>query len=700
MILERGTLLIGRYRIVEVLGQGGMGSVYRAMDENLGVEVAVKDNLFTTEEYARQFRREAQILASLRHPNLPRVTDHFVINGQGQYLVMDYIEGEDLRQRMDREGLLGDDEVIVIGAAICDALAYLSSLNPIVVHRDIKPGNVKITPQGQIYLVDFGLAKVVQGSEATSTGARAMTPGYSPPEQYGTARTDPRSDIFSLGATLYAALGGTIPEDALARAMDHVELTPVRTRNPNVSRRLAAVIERSLALKPDDRYQSPEDFKLALLNARSTSRRRLGENWQPPLATPERGARGEYVLPPVVVGAPVSTGAAPFTPDSLEEEARPAPDTGAARRRARRALLLAVGALLLVALLGWALGLGRGRPTASATPPPLSPSPLPRTTATLPLVAPLQSSPTPSLTIAATATALSTPTVTLMPTPMGGGGGQLAFASDSTGLSQIYTINIDGTGLSQVTDVFGGACQPAWSPDGQQLVFISPCETNHETYTDSGLFLINVDGTGLKPLTILPGGDYDPDWSPDGSKIVFTSVRNSGRPQIYVYDMEAATYELLSQTYDRDMQPTWNRDGSQILFVTARRGPYQIYVMDADGSNQRPITPNREGVYVHPSWGADEKFILFTKLANFGSIPQLVIAPVSGDYSEYRITQTTLPMREGRYSPDGMWIAFEGWPAGQNHDIFIVAANGGGLQKITSDPRADFDVAWKPLPLP
>jgi Tol biopolymer transport system component len=231
-------------------------------------------------------------------------------------------------------------------------------------------------------------------------------------------------------------------------------------------------------------------------------------------------------------------------------------------------------------------------------------------------------------------------------------------------------------------------------------VFISPCETNHETYTDSGLFLINVDGTGLKPLTILPGGDYDPDWSPDGSKIVFTSVRNSGRPQIYVYDMEAATYELLSQTYDRDMQPTWNRDGSQILFVTARRGPYQIYVMDADGSNQRPITPNREGVYVHPSWGADEKFILFTKLANFGSIPQLVIAPVSGDYSEYRITQTTLPMREGRYSPDGMWIAFEGWPAGQNHDIFIVAANGGGLQKITSDPRADFDVAWKPLPLP
>src|SRR5512142_132910 len=125
MTLERGTLLHKRYRIVEILGQGGMGSVYRAIDENLGVDVAVKDNLFTTDEYARQFHREAMILANLRHPNLPRVTDHFVIENQGQYLVMDYIEGEDLRQRMDRVGTLSEDEAILIGAAMCDALSYL-----------------------------------------------------------------------------------------------------------------------------------------------------------------------------------------------------------------------------------------------------------------------------------------------------------------------------------------------------------------------------------------------------------------------------------------------------------------------------------------------------------------------------------------------------------------------------------------------
>src|SRR5260221_10647923 len=191
MTLERGALLHKRYRIVEILGQGGMGSVYRAVDENLGTDCAVKENLFTTDEYARQFRLEAVILANLRHPNLPRVYDHFVLGDMGQYLVMDYIEGEDLRQRMERMGTITEEDAVQIGASICDALTYLHSRKPPILHRDIKPGNVKITPEGHIFLVDFGLAKVYQGTgQATSTGARAMTPGYSPPEQYGTARTD------------------------------------------------------------------------------------------------------------------------------------------------------------------------------------------------------------------------------------------------------------------------------------------------------------------------------------------------------------------------------------------------------------------------------------------------------------------------------------------------------------------------------
>jgi serine/threonine protein kinase len=283
MNIEPSSLLNNRYFIVSILGQGGMGSVYRAIDENLAVEVAVKENLFTTEEYARQFRREAVLLANLRHPNLPRVTDHFVIEGQGQYLVMDYIEGEDLRERLDREGALSDEDVVIIGVAICHALDYLHLRSPQVVHRDIKPGNVKISPTGHVTLVDFGLAKMVQGGQTTTIGARAMTPGYSPPEQYGTARTDQRTDIYSLGATLYDALTGVLPEDALTRAMDQVKLTPVRKRNPGVSRRLAGVIEKCMELHPEDRFQNAEELKNALLRSTTISdRRNIEELTLPP----------------------------------------------------------------------------------------------------------------------------------------------------------------------------------------------------------------------------------------------------------------------------------------------------------------------------------------------------------------------------------------------------------------------------------
>ena len=277
MTLDKGILIHNRYRIVDILGQGGMGSVYRAIDENLGVSVALKENLFTTDEYARQFRLEAVILANLRHPNLPRVSDHFVLGDMGQYLVMDFIEGEDLRYRMERVGMLAEEEAVHIGASMCDALAYLHTRKPPILHRDIKPGNVKISPDGHIFLVDFGLAKVYQSaSQATTTGARAMTPGYSPPEQYGTARTDPRTDIYSLGATLYAALTGVIPEDGLARAMDNAQLTPLRKRNPKISRKLAAAIEKAMAVDPSDRFQTAEGFKTGLLASKSLTQQAPG----------------------------------------------------------------------------------------------------------------------------------------------------------------------------------------------------------------------------------------------------------------------------------------------------------------------------------------------------------------------------------------------------------------------------------------
>lgn len=290
MALQPGTLLRNRYRVETVLGQGGMGAVYRAIDANLGVTVAVKENLFTTKEFANQFVREARILANLRHANLPRVTDHFVVEGEGQYLVMDFVAGDDLRERLERLGPVSEEESLPWFFDICDALAYLHTRVPAILHRDVKPGNIKLTPDGRGVLVDFGLAKVVEGTGTTTTGAKAMTPGFSPPEQYGTGRTDPRTDIYSLAATMYAAFTARVPEDALERAMGREHLTPLRERNPQVSSGVARYIEKALEIRPDDRYQTMAEFAAALRAASTASRPTLARampfvDAQPP-ATP------------------------------------------------------------------------------------------------------------------------------------------------------------------------------------------------------------------------------------------------------------------------------------------------------------------------------------------------------------------------------------------------------------------------------
>jgi serine/threonine protein kinase len=283
MEMEKGSLLHQRYRIQGALGKGGMGVVYTAIDESLGVHVVVKENSLEEEDAIQQFRREATILAGLRHPNLPRVTDHFVIEGQGQYLVMDFIEGEDLKMRLQRLGALPEKEVLLIGVAISDALDYLHSLTPPVLHRDIKPGNIRITPDGHVFLVDFGLAKQVESGQLTATGARGLTPGFSPPEQYGTARTDGRSDIYALGATLYTALAGFPPEDGLAIAIKQTELTPIQLRNPEVSDSVAKVIEQAIQVEADDRYQTGNEFKLALLEVSETITRQVASRNAPEL---------------------------------------------------------------------------------------------------------------------------------------------------------------------------------------------------------------------------------------------------------------------------------------------------------------------------------------------------------------------------------------------------------------------------------
>jgi serine/threonine protein kinase/Tol biopolymer transport system component len=733
MTLERGALLHKRYRIVEILGQGGMGSVYRAVDENLGVDCAVKENLFTTDEYARQFRLEAVILANLRHPNLPRVTDHFVIGDQGQYLVMDYIEGEDLRQRMERVGNITEDEAVLLGASMCDALTYLHTRKPPILHRDIKPGNVKITSEGHIFLVDFGLAKVLHGNQATTTGARAMTPGYSPPEQYGTARTDPRTDVYSLGATLYASLTGIIPEDGLARAMDNTQLTPLRKRNSKISRRLAAAIEKAMGIDPADRFQNAEEFKRSLLGAKSKTQRLPGEYMiQPPPQEADDSAQPSAIEK---ASQPLSS----FGKNEASQQPEEAPEFKPRKRRKKNRI---IPTLLWILLLLAAAAVGVVRFAPALVPPDLmryvpavllaptkipvaipsiQPTAVPTETVAVidtPAVKDTPISPATTATVLPTntlppvleftATSAATPadsTPIAGPTQLGGGFGQIAFASMRDGLPQIYLANTDGTGLQKITTMDAGACQPSWSPDGLRLVFTSPCsargEVNDNLYINSSLYLINADGTGIKTLTTAPGSAYDPAWAPDGKRIAFTSLRD-GRKEIYTLDVESgAVTRLTNSTGDvENSQPAWSPSADRIAYVVKRFGAYQVWAMSDTGQDNFQLARSGQQLWDYlPVWLPDGQTIVFDeKNIDTAALPVLMSVRYDdkGTKDPAKL-QLPRPMEDIEYSPDGFWMVFESADNNGNRDIYFSTVSGGNRTRLTDDPKADFDPTWRPL---
>lgn len=272
MPLQPRQILNKRYRIVKLLGKGGYGAVYRAWDLHLDSACALKENLDITPEAQKQFRREAVILANLQHPNLPRVRDHFFLHRQGQYLVMDFVEGEDLQEMLERHGgPLPENQVLPWIEQVCNALSYLHTQNPPIIHRDIKPANIKITPQGKALLVDFGIAKIYNPNLRTTIGARAVTPGFSPHEQYGQGKTDVRTDIYALGATLYTLLTGREPIESLQRVVKDSLLPPKRI-NSSISSGISDVIQNSMQVNPNRRYQDIKLFKTALLSASSGQR--------------------------------------------------------------------------------------------------------------------------------------------------------------------------------------------------------------------------------------------------------------------------------------------------------------------------------------------------------------------------------------------------------------------------------------------
>src|SRR5256714_4660154 len=216
-MIVTGTTLQQRYRIDKQIGQGGMGAVYVATDERFGSTVAIKETLCMDDNFRKAIEREARLLNSLKHAALPRVSDHF-LEENGQFLVMEYIPGEDLSHMVEGGEIFPVDKVLRWADQLLDALEYLHNQSIPVIHRDIKPQNLKLTSSDQIILLDFGLAKGNPTDAGHHTAAKSIfgySRNYASIEQIQGTGTDPRSDLYSLAAALYHLLTRVPPEDAL-----------------------------------------------------------------------------------------------------------------------------------------------------------------------------------------------------------------------------------------------------------------------------------------------------------------------------------------------------------------------------------------------------------------------------------------------------------------------------------------------------
>ncbi|GAB4442345.1 MAG: serine/threonine-protein kinase [Chloroflexi bacterium OHK40] len=258
-------LLQGRYELIRKLGQGGMGSVYLASDRRLSTaRWAVKElsdaqitSPLERQQAAEAFKHEAELLARLAHPNLPRVTDHFTEDGKS-YLVMEFVPGETLGAYAQRLGLPRPlAEVLGWADQLCEVLEYLHRQTPPVIFRDLKPANVMLTPAGTLKLVDFGIARLFKPGKDRDTQAYG-TMGYSAPEQYGRGQTDARSDVFSLGVLLHQLLTGHDPTTTPFR------LPPADALNPALPANIAAALARATAPDPDQRFASVAELRQAL----------------------------------------------------------------------------------------------------------------------------------------------------------------------------------------------------------------------------------------------------------------------------------------------------------------------------------------------------------------------------------------------------------------------------------------------------
>jgi Tol biopolymer transport system component len=671
MALTSGTR-IGWYEILAAIGAGGMGEVYRARDAKLGRDVAVKA---LPEAFARdpdrmaRFQREAKVLASLNHPNIAAIYG-FEDSGGAHALVMELVEGPTLADRL-KTGPIPIDEALRIAKQICEALEYAHERG--VVHRDLKPANIKISRDDTVKILDFGLAKAVQGEAsdadiansptlthmATQAGILLGTAAYMSPEQAKAKPVDRRADIWAFGCVLYEMLTGKMAfrgetvTDTLAAV---IKEEPDWAQLPaGTSARVRVLLQRCLQKDPKQRLRDIGDARISLDEV-------LAGGPEPSVAgttVASRPLRRRAIFGIIgTAGLIIVSAAAYFLGRSVTSRALPAMHfsavTNFAGVQAQPTISPDGRSVAFVSNrdghFNAYVGLIRGGNLLQITHDPN-----------------LESAPSWSPD-----------------------GATLAYARlNKSGIWDIWEVPaLGGTPRRVILD----ASDPTWSPDGHSLAYFHPA--------DGAIWICGTSGENAH-LAVPPWNaaswDTQPRFSPDGREISFAARHSSGSPysELALADLDSGKTRLLTHDNALALSPAWSPDGRFIYFASSRGGTINIWKIAATGGEPEQITAG-EGDDADLDVSADGKRIVFGTLRQKIAIAQLDMQAKPGQPSIKLLTTDSARNQFGpAYSPDGKYLAyFSNLKGAEKEEIWVSNADGSNAQALVEDSNSNVVPQW------
>jgi len=646
---------LGQFQIIRELGRGGMAVVYQAYQPALQRQVALKvlPPGLAQDDFVRRFQHEAIAAAGLRHPNIVTIYD---VGSEDcyNYIVMEFLEGRPLSDVIRAGGPMPLARICRIIEQVAQALDYAHQHG--FIHRDIKPSNIMLDQADHATLTDFGIARALTGTHLTQTGTLIGTPEYMSPEQVTGEEIDARTDVYSLGIVAYEMVTGQVPFSGTTASVLYKQANtpppPLRTHVPGVNPSVENVILRALTKRRDERYATAGQFAQALTEAVADQ----------PVAMPERPTPPTITSQPVYASPPQPMYAPPSTP----------PRAGGLS--SGLLWMLAGGAALavlcvVIAVVAWIAS--RGQP---ATQPTETPRQITQASPTSP--------PAPTLRPTTGGDLSTRPPLTPTPTSSEP---RLAFATGPEGAWQIMLADVTTGRIEPLPNQPANSGVPAWSRDHTRLAFRSKVGGSWQVYT------INVNGADLRQITQV-GNNTEANWSPDGAQLVYVSDRD-GNKELYITDAAGRQHRRLTNNTVLDDDPNWSPDGQWIVFEREEGDCFNLYVIQSDGSGERALTRNAGADCAWsstPAWSPDSKWIAYEQSAH-GRGYRIAVMDANGSNARFVTQGGAEGVNDVRpaWSPDGKWIAYSSDRSGGD-GIYIVPAGGGQPRRIDTG----FDPAW------